>query len=173
MKGQDRIRKLWRDRGVRSARALHTCELNDAGSARARALQEADRQLDRIARRLPEALAAGVTMADVARATGVSRQTLYELRGRYGSVADVRLAVLQAVACSPAATVSALAERLGRPEREVADILGRFEADDLVDFEVELLTPVTGGVELHEQVWSCTEAGIGALEGWTFAEAQE
>ena len=72
------------------------------GAARELALLQAEQQLDRLARLLPNALAGGLSLAEISRVTGVSRPTLYELKARYDdSDADLRLAVLQAVARNP------------------------------------------------------------------------
>ena len=70
-------------------RGLHLSELQAAGAARAVALHQAELELDRVARLLPDALQAGISLAEIARVAGVSRPTLYELRARYGgSVRD-------------------------------------------------------------------------------------
>jgi hypothetical protein len=54
----DREARLKREKGKATVRALHLSELEAAGAARARALAEADKQLDRVARLLPDALTA-------------------------------------------------------------------------------------------------------------------
>src|SRR5690242_19169579 len=85
-----------REKGGGVVRSLYAGEFESARNRRQDALREADAQLDRIARLLPEALAAGWKISEIARLTDVSRPTLYELRGRYtGSPRDLRLAVLQ------------------------------------------------------------------------------
>src|SRR3954451_16932134 len=79
-------------------RALHLTELENAGAARAAALAQADAELQRIAARLPDALDAGISLSEIARVTGISRPTLYELRGRQSdSPRDLTLALLQLI----------------------------------------------------------------------------
>src|SRR5947208_54840 len=104
-----------REKRRATVRGLHLAELDDAGRARADALSRADEQLDRIARLLPDALRAGLTLTEIARVTGVSRPTLYELRGRYGEAAsDVQLALLQSIATRGPLSVDDLFQHVGR-----------------------------------------------------------
>src|SRR5687768_12447410 len=87
------------ERGRAAVRALHLDNLEKAGADRAAALRLVDEHLDRIAQMLPLALQAGISLSEISRVTGVSRPTLYELRGRYAdSPGDLELAVLQSVA---------------------------------------------------------------------------
>lgn len=163
MNAQDHDRKLTQARGGSVIRALHVRGLAEAGAARATALEEADRQLDRIARLLHDALQGGVAMAEIARATGVSRQTLYELRGKYGDTTDLRLAVLQALATGHA-DAAELSEQLGRPDTEIQRLL-----EELVD-QGFAIWDVEDGVDTPKvQCW-LTLAGLQQLEGWTFPE---
>jgi cell division protein ZapA (FtsZ GTPase activity inhibitor) len=114
--------------------ALHLSELSLAGKAGALALHEADEQLDRIARLLPDALQGGISMTKIGRITNVSRPTLYELRGRYGgSVGDLRLAILQAITMSNAVTAEQLAERLGRPRKDIDLVVDEFLNGELLE----------------------------------------
>ena len=75
---------LRHEKGKALVRALHLSELVATSKAREVALHEAEAQFDRIARLLPDALKGGISMTEIARVTGISRPTLYELRARYG-----------------------------------------------------------------------------------------
>ncbi|MEO6857671.1 MAG: transposase [Solirubrobacteraceae bacterium] len=137
--------------------------LAEAGAARATALEEADRQLDRIARLLHDALQGGVSMAEIARATGVSRQTLYELRGKYGDTTDLRLAVLQTLGTGHASAAE-ISEHLGRPEQEIQLLLEELIGQGFASWEVD------DTVDAPEVKCWLTLAGLRQLEGWTFPE---
>lgn len=115
-------------------RASHVGELEGAGASRAAALREAEQQLDRIARVLPDALAAGLTLTEVGRITGVSRPTLYELRGRYQDE-SLRFAILQVLATSGRLTLGELSKRLHRDESELFSMVGSFADAGVVDIE--------------------------------------
>lgn len=143
-------------------RALHQSELQAAGARRAVALHAAEQELDRIARRIPEALQAGLSMSEVSRLTGISRQTLYELKGRYGSVKDLRLAVLQSLALERS-TATELADRLGRSRDEISPILDEFEANEWIEGDVREY--LDGGADWD---YGLLIAGMTALENWTF-----
>jgi hypothetical protein len=146
-------------------RALHRSELEAAGARRAVALHAAEVELDRIGRRLPDALQAGLTISEIGRITGVSRPTLYELRGRHGSVSDLRLAVLQATAFG-AVTASQLARAFGRPEQEVSGLLSGFFKEDWVD--IEHREYLDNGEE--DVAFTLTAEGATTLENWTFED---
>jgi len=134
MTASDREARLKREKGKATVRALHLSELAAAGEARARALAEADKQLDRVARLLPDALSGGLSLSEIARVAGVSRQTLYELRVRYpGSDGDLKLAVLQSVAWMQPTTAGEVADHFGRDSGDIARTLSGFVSDDLVD----------------------------------------
>ena len=144
-------------------RGLHLSELQTAGAARARALHEAEVELDRIARLLPEATQAGISLAEIARVAGVSRPTLYELRAKYGgSVRDMRLAVLQTLANHGALSSRELEDRVGGDDGERAKVLSAF-----VDREVDV-EPDEAGAPLS----GITPAGMDALEHWSFVADQ-
>jgi DNA-binding MarR family transcriptional regulator len=166
MKQSDRLAKVQRERSKALARAGHLAELQAAGAARAVALHEAEVQLERIAQRLPEALSAGLSVAEVARSVGVSRQTVYELKARYGDVGDLRLAVLQAILLLSPATTSDIAERLSRDGSEVGPIIDELLEREWIDFDVEQRIYASDDAEAV-QVWSCTPAGLQAFEHWT------
>jgi len=120
-----------------NVRALYVSQLEAAGGARAKALREADDYVDRIARLMPDALTSGLSLTDVARITGVSRPTLYQLRARYGeSHTHLRLAILQAISSSDG-SLAAVLRALGRPEGEAWPVLR-----DLVDADVLEVEPI-------------------------------
>ena len=172
MNQSDRVAKLQLERSKQLARAAHLAELQAAATARAVALHEAEVQLDRIARRLPEALSAGLSVSEIARSMGVSRQTVYELKGRYGDVGDLRLAVLQAVLLLPGATDAEIAERLGRDVSEIDPVLREFLKREWVDVEPENRIYASGEDE-SVAIWSCTMAGLKVFENWTADADQE
>jgi transposase-like protein len=157
--------ELERSRGV--VRALHLGELEAAGREREVALAAADAALDRIARRLPDALEAGISLSEIARATGVSRPTLYELRGRYtDSQRDLRLALLQLLATRGPVEVSRLPEEVGRPDNEYREVLEALINSDLVEWDLdEEADPPQG-------VYVLTWKGHGLLEHWEFEDRE-
>jgi DNA-binding phage protein len=161
MSHDERERKLNQARGVAAIRSLHVRGLAEAGAARAAALAEADKQLDRIARLLHDALEGGVAMTEIARVTGVSRQTLYELRGRYGDTADLRLAVLQAALTRYPANADDIAEYLRRPEGEIKPLLVELADEGLIELEYELHP---GG---SDAPYGISADGVRALEVWS------
>ncbi len=117
-------------------------------------------QLDRVARLLPDALAGGLSLTEISRVTGVSRPTLYELRGRYSdSPRDLRLAVLQAIASRGTLTPDDLYEVLGgrSPERE--RIVGDLQDQDIIEFDFD-----------DEPYYVLTRGGFALLEHWTFED---
>jgi hypothetical protein len=123
------------EEGRANVRALYVSQLETAGRARDEALREADGHLDRIARLIPDALKAGLSLTDVARITGVSRPTLYQLRARYGeSHANLRIAVLQAVQNTDG-SLAALVRELDRPEAELWPVLQDFIDGDALELE--------------------------------------
>jgi Homeodomain-like domain len=148
---------------------LHARGLAEAGAARAIALEEADKQLDRIARLLHDALQGGVSMTEIARVTGISRQTLYELRGRYGDTADLRFAVLQSLATQGPSAAWRVAEHVGRPEAEVHALLAEFIDQGLAGWDLPDDVPFAGGD------FECylTLQGLRALEEWSFTDELE
>ena len=153
MTAPDRESRLKREKGKATVRALHLSELEAAGAARARALAEADKQLDRVARLLSDALSGGLSLSEIGRVAGVSRQTLDELRARYSdSDGDLRLAVLQSVAWMQPTTADEVAEHLGRDVGDVAH--RRMEDGDEIEFDL-------------------TAAGASTLDNWVFIEDLE
>jgi DNA-binding MarR family transcriptional regulator len=164
----DRETRLKRERGKALVRAVHLNALEDAGVARSNALAEADKHLDRVARLLPDALQAGLAMAEIARVAGVSRQTLYELRARYSdSDGDLRLAVLQSIAWMQPATADELVEHLGRDRDDIDRTLKQFMAEELVDLEPRETE------DGYEAEYDLTPHGSHTLEHWVFHEEHE
>jgi hypothetical protein len=170
MSSTDRERRLTQARSSSVIKSLHARGLAEAGAARAIALKEAERQLDRIARLLHDALQGGVSMTEIARVTGVSRQTLYELRGRYGDTADLRFAVLQSLATQGASTARHLAEDVRRPEVEVQPLLADLIDQGLADWLLgdEDVRFAGGDFECY-----LTMQGLRALEAWSFTDELE
>lgn len=157
-------------RGREIVRGLHADELREAGAARRAALKAADDQLDRIARLMPAALKGGLSVSEIGRLTGVSRPTLYELRARYGdSVADVRFALLQTLATTPALNADEVERHLGGPRPVLSEIVKELKAHNVLDYEVE------DGEEGPVLFYELTDKGFDLLEHWSFeaAEAEE
>lgn len=170
MTAKERVDRLRKEKARALVRELHESELKAAGAARAVALHEADQQLDRIARLLPDALDGGLSLAEVARITNVSRPTLYELRARYGGTAgDLRFAVLQILATRGPVWEHEVIERLAGRDG-VAGVLADFVREGLADVEVGMWDEHgrdTGpGFEL-------TAKGFETLENWTFVLYEE
>ena len=161
MPDEDRERKLIQAQGSAAIRSLHLRGLSEAGSARVVALEEADRQLDRIARLLHDAVDGGVSMSEISRVTGVSRQTLYELRGRYGDTSDLRLAVLQGVLTRYPADTHSLVEHLKRPEAEIQALV-----DELMD---KGYVQETDDDEMG-LAYAMTTQGLRALQVWASSD---
>jgi DNA-binding MarR family transcriptional regulator len=157
--------RIQQEKGKALARAVQASELQAAGDARELALHEADLQLERIARLLPNALQAGLNLSEIARITRVSRPTLYELKARY-TEGNISLAILQSVASRGPITLGDLADHLGRVPSEVQS-----GAKDLVDSGQLDWEPIewldTGE---HELAYSVTSKGLAALEAWEFLE---
>jgi hypothetical protein len=107
-------------------------------------------------------------MAEIARATGVSRQTLYELKGKYGDTTDLRLAVLQALGTRGHSNAAQLAEHLGRPESEIHSLLVELTDEGFAGWELGGPTEdITYGGDFD--CW-LTLSGLRELESWTFPE---
>lgn len=150
-------------------RALHRSEIQAAGDARALALHQAEEQLDRIARRIPEALASGLSVTEIARISKLSRPTIYELRGRYSaSEGDLNFAVLSSVARLQPVTGGEISQAIGRDVKVVSGVLSHLESSGYVSWDVE---------EEEDRVvqhWTLTSHGFGYLEAWEWqSEAEE
>ena len=158
---KDALRK---EKGRGLVRALHIGELEAAGAAREAGLQLAEKELDRIARALPAALDAGMSMAEIARITGVSRQTLYEIRGRYND-RDLALVVFQMIANNGRARADDIAKRVGRPAQEIRGVLSELFDRKLIDedFNDDSDDPA--------MEYMLSPAGFVALEEWHFDNA--
>jgi transcriptional regulator with XRE-family HTH domain len=159
--------RIQQEKGKALARAVQASELQAAGSKREAALHEAEVQLERIARLLPNALQAGLTLSEIARVTGVSRPTLYELKARY-TEGDISLAALQSVASRGPITLAELADHLGRSESEVAAAVKAHVDGERMDWEP--ITWVDSGQE--EIAYSLTGRGLDTLEAWEFVEEE-
>lgn len=134
--------------------------LGAIAQARAAALREADEQLQRIGRLLPDALDAGISIAHAGRVTGVSRPTLYELRAKYGDGAiDFNFTVLDTIARRGSLRASELKHRLGDSAwSHVLDL----QRQGLLELEPEA-TPA-GDAALV----GLTHQGFELLEHWQF-----
>jgi hypothetical protein len=149
-------------------RALHLGELENAGAARAVALAQAEAELQRIAARLPDALDAGISLSEIARVTGISRPTLYELRGRHSdSPRDLTLGLLQLIGTRGAVPVPNLSAVIGRPESEYSDVLESLISNDFIDYEID------EGPDGAEALYVLTGKGHGLLENWDFISQEE
>lgn len=127
-----------------------------------------NRQLDRVARLLPDALSGGLSLSEIGRVAGVSRQTLHELRARYSdSEGDLRLAVLQSVAWMQPTTADEVAEHLGRDVGDVTGTLSDFVSEDLLDVGHRR---TDDGEEVE---FDLTVAGANTLDNWVFIEDLE
>jgi len=154
-----------REKARGALRALYLGEAASIGRQRAIALREIDEQLDKLARLLPNAVDAGIGLAEIARVAGVSRPTLYQLKARYSdNPGDVRLAVLQATL--ERGTTREIAVRLSRSVDEVGGLLREFEDSGWVGWDVD-------DDDGNEVVWYLGLEGLVALERWTFADATE
>ena len=164
MSETDRRETMQREKGRGLVRALHLSELQAAGAARELALHTAEQQLDRIAKVLPDALGAGLSMSEIARVTGVSRPTLYELRDRYDN-RNLWLAVFQTVARLGRTRCSAIAALLGRSNEEVDAVLQSLLESDLLveDHNLDEDDPAL-------EYW-LTPGGFDALEAYTFEDS--
>jgi transposase-like protein len=168
MTASGRATRVKREQGKALVRALNLSALEAAGAARAQALAEADRHLDRVARLLPDALRGGLTLSEIARVAGVSRQTLYELRARYSdSDGDLRLAVLQSVAWMQPVTADELAEHLVREHEDIVRLLDQFMREGVIDIwprETE---------DGYVAEYDLTPDGSRTLEQWVFHEERK
>jgi len=159
-----------REKGKALVRAMHLSEIQAAGAARAAALHKADAQLDRVARALPAALAAGLSVAEISRSAGVSRQTVYELKARYDMVGSTELAALQFLATRAPITLEGLVLGLDRPEGEVGQVVEQLLQGDLVQATVApeefggdtYLGLTRAGMERLEQWWAAGDDGDGS-----------
>ena len=150
-----------------TVRALYVSQLEAAGSARFEALRQADAHLDRIARLIPDAANAGLSVTDVARITGVSRPTLYQLRARYGeSHRHLRLAVLHAVTNTDG-SLNAIVRSVGRPKGDISRVLW-----DFVDGGVLEVEPVEDE-EGTEPAFLLTPKGDVLMDVWHYEEDDE
>ena len=155
--------RVAREKGRALARAVHISELEAAGAARELALHEAEQQLDRVARLLPDALGAGLTLSEISRIAGVSSPDALRAAhsGTGGSERDLRLGVLQAVASRGPVAMEELADWLNHEEIELQRVVDAFIAGGEMEWDPEYRP---GAILLD-----ITPRGMTALEGWEFA----
>jgi hypothetical protein len=166
MAEEDRSSVQQREKARGALRALYLGEVASIGRRRSDALREADDQLDKLAKLLTNAVDAGIGIAEIARASDVSRPTLYQLKARYSEdPGDLRLAVLGATL--DGGTADEIADRLRRSRDEVEALLRDFEDKDWVGWDVG------SSEEGDEMIWHLTGRGLGALEEWTFDPAAD
>lgn len=169
MTAKARSERLRREKAKALVRDLHESELRAAGAARALALHQAEEQLERIARLLPDALDGGLTLTEIARITNVSRPTLYELRARYsGSASDLRFAVLQTLLNHGPLWGCEIRERLGGRDG-VGTMLSELLSEGLADLDPDIWDRDrdTG------PAWELTGKGFEMLENWILALDEE
>jgi len=104
-----------------------------------------------------------LTLAEIGRIANVSRPTLYQLRGRYGSTADLRRALLDAVSERPVVAFDDLVNEIGRPRDELWAQLAGFV--DTGSMEVE---PIEG--EEPQPGFVLTKKGAALLEHLQFED---
>jgi DNA-binding MarR family transcriptional regulator len=166
MKPEHRRRQAEREKRKAAVRGTHLEQLAGAGALRTAALEQADRHLDRIAKLLPDALAGGLSLAEIARVTGVSRPTLYELKGRYGErVSDLRLALLQAVATKGPIPSGELRKQFGHRSEQLTQTLRSFEERGLIEY-----FPIDD--DQDDVSVDLTPEGLESLEHW-FEHAEQ
>lgn len=159
-----------RERARAAARSVFLGELADLGRQRSEALQRAEDLADRIARVLPDALAAGIQLTEIGKVTGVSRPTLYTLRARYAvRPHGLHLVVIGALA-NGGRLASDLGDAIGEP---IDEVLAQLERDGEIESRVidiedgddgESPSPVTA--------YELTPQGVGVLENWEFDQRQ-
>jgi hypothetical protein len=98
MSESERERVVRQEHGRAAVRALWRTEFEAVGRERREAMRLIDAQVAKVGRLLQDALASGMTIAEVSR-LGVSRPTLYAQRARFADEPrDVAFGVLQAIA---------------------------------------------------------------------------
>ena len=153
------------EQGRATVRALYLAELEDIGARRATALKAAEDQLERVARLLPSALDAGLSLSEISRLTDVSRPTLYQLRARHTAAAgNVRLAILQTVANHGWIERETLREELAVDPNGVDRAFAEmFDAGLLrEEFNDDSQQPA--------MVYALTTEGFAELSDWTFED---
>jgi hypothetical protein len=134
-------------------RALYLGTFADAGRRRAEALREADAQLDRLCRLLPNAVAAGIGIAEISRVADVSRPTLHKLLPRgLDKPRDIRLGVLQATLGG--ATAREISKIVRWPRGDVDGLLATFAE--------------RGWVQAADEQWYLSPKGVDAISSWDF-----
>jgi DNA-binding IclR family transcriptional regulator len=146
---------------------LYLGELSEIGRKRQEALQEADRQIDKLAHLVLNAGDAGIGVAEIARMANVSRPTVYKLLPRArDKPRDVRLAVLQLTV--EGATAGQISKAIEWPLKEVEDLLADFEERGWVKRE-----PEEARSSGHGPVWSLAASGLDAIETWDWLRSMQ
>jgi transcriptional regulator with XRE-family HTH domain len=129
---RDLRRQRERSRGLLLAATRHA--LAELGDELVEAHRAEESALDAVAHYLPGALAAGLSVSDVAELTGLSRQKIYELRRRHTFAEDEASSrVLVQLAAGGPQPVDAITHALDDLSREqVEDALGDLRATNAV-----------------------------------------
>ncbi len=149
------------------ARALYLGELADIGRKHREALEEADRQIDKLAHLVLNAVDAGIGIAEISRMANVSRPTVYKLLPRARDKSrDVRLAVLQLTL--DGATARQISKTISWSPEEVDDLLADFEKRGWVQRRDD---EAAGSPQ--DPVWSLAAAGVDAIETWDWQRSMK
>lgn len=120
-------------------------------------MEEADRQIGRLALVILNAVDAGISVSEISRMANVSRPTVYALVPRArDKPRDIQMAVLQLTV--DGATVDQIAKNIRWPATEVESLLSEFEERGWVQRDQ------TGG-------WQLMPAAIEAIERWDWVQA--
>lgn len=144
---------------------LHRDELEQAGTARRSALDQAETQLGHIRRLLPGAVRSGLSVSEIARITGVSRPTLYDLLRTAAGADSPDLRVLASVSTAPLSTKE-IGSVTGIRKKAVDEVLGRL----IQKGWVEELVPSR---PRDPSAYAATDAGERALAEWDLVDPPE
>jgi hypothetical protein len=157
---------LRQERGKGLVRTLHRHELEEAGRLRRQSEDEADRQLERIASHLPGALAAGLSLTEISRVTGVSRPTLYELqKGEAGWARDLAFEALSALASTGPLVFGRLGELLELDDRRLRGVVNALAGEALIES--------VGVGDRGARVFAITTRGEERLSAWEFRGTEQ
>ena len=146
-------------------RERYADEIERAGQGRRAALDQADTQLRVMKDLLPGAIDAGLPITEIARLSGVSRPTLYDLLKDSEAEPDLPAAVLAALVEAPR-TSREIGEALGIDNGRASDLMAGLQ-------ESGWLEAVDGGKALPERAYIATKVGETALRDWEFPEEVE
>lgn len=156
-----------RERARGALRALYLGELADIGQKHREALEEADRQIDKLAHLVLNAVDADIGIAEIARMANISRPTVYKLLPRArDKTRDVRLAVLQLTL--DGATARQISKTISWPRKEVDDLLADFEKRGWVQRRDD-----EAAGSRQAPVWSLAAAGVDAIETWDWERSMQ